>query len=450
MLKNKKILFAFIFLLLSIILVASFFYFKNKKKAFSIVNNSLTVERLADTSKENSDTNYDLVLLPANNVPKNKISQELYARYTDGRMEKIFSNDELRKLTPYGDYLVVLNPGISYGNFSYLQSNNSQQLYIFDKIKKTFLDNGGVEKYTFGRNLEPLIFSSDYKKVVIKDYHYFTVADLERGLIINLFSVPQNYELTPVDSMPDYTSNPIWISDTKFQIVISPKNNFKERKIIIIDTLEQPQNDQSLYLDYKAKSLFSKNKDGVQLLKKYIGDKKGVNFVGDEIEQNKIGPFHYFSGDNNFFGYNSSEDEFYFISTSTLAEDVSIAGSVISDHQSVALFIKYHDSKEEVVVLSADLQRVVFQKYLETNFTFILSEDFYYTIGDENKWLNKNVIRVALYDKEIPQAPAPRDCAGCDDNQAAGFAESAISEQEVFEKAVKDRKPVKFIDIKIK
>lgn len=445
MFKDKKLLFI-VGLLIPIFILSGIIFgwkFKNPTKPIQI--NPTVID-----SNTINNTDYDLVLLPSKESPKGMtLPQELYARYPDGRMEKIFNYDQLRKQTPYGKYLFVLYPGIPYGNLAYLQSNDSQQLYTFDKIKKIFLDNS-IGKYTFGPNLERLIFSSDYKKAVIRNYHYFAVADLEKGFIINLFSVPQDYELTPVDDLPDYHSNPSWVSDTKFQIVISPKNNYKEQKIIIIDTQEQAKNDQPLYLDYNSRSLFSKNKDGVKILKTYIGDKEGVNFFGDEIEQNKIDDFHYFDGNGSFFGYSNSKNEFYFIPTSTVPEDVSMAGSAISENQSVAIFLKYHDGKERVVILSPDLQKVIFEKYLETNFTFIFSEDFYYTIGDATKWLDKNVIRIALYDKDIPIAPPPRDCDGCDGAGLRGFADSVISEQEAFKKAVNDRKPIKFIDIKIK
>lgn len=447
MLKDKKILFAFIFLVLAIILVASSFYFKPKNKLSSTANTVVT-------SEKRSDVDYDLVLLPAKDSPKDKISQELYARYSDGQMEKIFDNNQLKKHILYSDYGYILNPGISYGNFAYIKSNDLQLISTFDKNKKIFLDNG-IKEYTHDNNLEPLIFSYDYKRAVVKNHNYFAVVDFEKGLITNLFSVPQDYEITPEEYISEnYGQNNNWISPTRFHIVISPKNNYKEQKIIIIDTQEQVKNDQILYLDYKSKSLFSINKDGVHILIKYIGDNKGVSFVGDEVKQDKVGNFHYFSGGSHFFGYNSLEDKFYFIPTSTIPfdDEVSLAGSVISADQSVALFLKYRDDKERLVVLSSDLQKIIYQKYLEPDYTFILSENysFSYTIGELTKWLDKNVVRVALYDKDIPHAPAPRDCAGCDDVDIKGFFESEMDKEKAFENAVNNRKPVKFVDIKIK
>ncbi|MBI5221244.1 MAG: hypothetical protein HY979_00355 [Candidatus Magasanikbacteria bacterium] len=451
MFKDKKILFASLFLLIAIILFGASFYLQSKKKVLSNGNNNLRPEQSVVTSEKNSDIDYDLVLLPAKDSPKDKISQELYARYSEGKMEKIFSNDELKKETFYPDYLFLFNPGVSYGNLAYLQSNNSSELFTFDKSKKKFLDDN-IKKFSYGNDIGPLITSSDYKKVAFKDYNYFIIIDLEKGIITNLFYIPADYNIVPSGVTDDSSLNPSWISDTKFKIVISPQNDiyYQQQKSIVIDTQELPSNDEPMFIKDGANSLFSKNKDGVFVFRKMIGD--NIKIAGDEIKQNKIGVFHYFADGDQVFGYNVNEDKFYSLPTSTFANNRLVA-TIVSNNQSVAFLLKSDDNREQVVVVSSDLQKVIYQKYLESDYTFVLSEGLgfsFYMVAGATKWQDEYTIRVALYDKNVPVLSLPMDCDGCDYAASKSMGEDIDNRRKEFEQAVKDRKPIKFIDVKIR
>lgn len=452
----------------SLIIVADLlflFFLNNKKENFPIA------PVLYETPSNSINSTF---FFAQTNSTSSPLRQDLYEKFENGEVKKIYSDQELKNLIPTGygyydkKYFSIYNPGVSYGDYIYFKLNDSNRLYPFSKSQLNFVFDGGIAQLSDVDEI--LIPSADFKKVA---FLYITsdlsahggIIDLENNNVINYFENPVGYRLYADYSKREVTNQlPPWISDHEFQLIFSDTKHQKEDRKFTVDTNEKSQKNQPFFLDVRSQyrggtqkvAIFSQNKDGVKIFRNFEVLPEGMPASGDEIGQKNINKYHYFYDgpqQSNIVVYNSDENKFYQPQSGGLTSgsfDDKIASVIISDNQNVAVFIRQHKA-DRIIVFSNDLQKILLDKEVGDSLTFVKGDsgEGVYILSDQNKWKSDNVLEVDLYNTDIPSSIGPIDCGGCSDEESENFWANVRQAWTEFEQKVQARKSIKTIELKI-
>lgn len=220
------------------------------------------------------------------------------------------------------------------------------------------------------------------------------------------------------------------------------------------------------YIDNKF--IVYKNKEGLVSQRKELSPKERFLSGGDMLQETILknsGDVHYFFGAKKLLAYNSTENKVYILPNSIVDKNYILVNLIVSPNsENVALFLTSdYDNRylgpgdvfNKVVVLSSDLEKIVYEKAFGHDETFILAMNTSDPISNlsmsqDTRWLDNNTLKIALYDGNIPFQREYYDCEGCSAEEYKQFEKDVSTTIQNYNDTIANREPVRFVDLKIK